>query len=158
MISQGERRIFLLRHCPTCANVAERPRRKEDAPPTELTNKQEREGLAELKSSARTMCADLSPLAPARTFYRALQGIGKEGGLFCSPLPRAIVTATSLGEDVSPETLAACQRAMRACEPPPSKKELLEYMQRGACPPHGKLESPYCSAKRPSVRDVLGLG
>ena len=143
MLTYDSRTVFLVRHCPTCANVSEPHRPHEEKPPMELTAAEVAMGEEELSKSAATMCAELEPLLPVRRLYRALARVGKAGGLFCSPLPRAVVSATSLAYDIDPARLREYQLAVKACEPPPSEEELRAYEKRGACS-GGGFQSAYC--------------
>ena len=146
VVECGEKLLFLVRHCATCANVRHReqyaiPQRPPKGP---FTQEQLEQSFQQLKASADTMCASLKELQPARDLFRAMHSSGLEPALLASPLPRAIISSASLALDISSEQLQRLQQVFR-CDPAPDAAALAGYQQAYTCA--GKLVSPYCKGR-----------
>lgn len=128
--------VFIARHCPTCDNVNRFVKKT-------LEVKQIGQKAAEhLQQSARTMCVSLEPLQPLMLLVKAMNAYGSGAYVFCSPLPRAIVTAASLVSSVTSQDLRELQKKFASCPIPPTPKEVEAYLQEKTC--CGELDSPFC--------------
>ena len=135
VVERAGKRVYVVRHCPTCANINNAHKEVVGGRPngTDATDhRKQRDSLALLKKSATTMCADVSALQHPRAFFRSLRARGLRPMLFCSPLPRAMVTAASLALDITATQLRDLQKVFRVCEDTP-RARLRSYLQTHTC-------------------------
>lgn len=157
VVECGEKLLFLVRHCATCANVTRRkqyaiPQRPPKGP---FTEEQLEASFQQLKSSADTMCASLKELQPARDLFRAMYSSGLRPALLASPLPRAIISSASLAVDISEQQLEKLQQVF-SCDPVPDAASLSNYQRAYTC--DGSLnKSPYCNGRPGDAGELAEL-
>uniref|UniRef100_A0A6C0BZG4 Uncharacterized protein n=1 Tax=viral metagenome TaxID=1070528 RepID=A0A6C0BZG4_9ZZZZ len=133
---QNNKLVFVVRHCPTCDNVFRYQKR------TLAIALPAHKGKEYLQNSSKTMCISLKPLRPLKLLLNVMHMLGVGANVYCSPLPRAVVTAAALVCDVSSSDLLKLQDKFGACPVPPTPQEVEAYLKEKTC--EGELHSPYC--------------
>lgn len=134
--AQNNKIVFVVRHCPTCDNVSRHKNGTLEVAQTGTS------ATRHLRDSANTMCVCVSPLRPLKLLMNVMHRLGVGANVYCSPLPRAVVTAAALVCNVSSKDLRKLQKKFWACPTPPSAIEVEAYLKEKNC--SGGVVSPYC--------------
>ena len=117
----GSRNVFFVRHCVTCHNV-------------------DKNG-----SAALTVCRNFDALLPLKIFIHALRNKIGDGsiGIYCSALPRAMISATYLTRGIEEYEREHLSRAFGACKVTIPHSVLADYERDWKCQRHHS-KGPFC--------------
>ena len=131
LVSMGDRSFFFVRHCTTCHNIDKRD------------------------SAGLTVCHNFAALAKATALARAVLPRGCP--VYCSPTPRAVLTALALQRAVRPDERERFCDLFGACRSAISRRQEEEHGRKWSCASHGLRASPFCAAEEAveSAQDEL---
>ena len=118
-LERGGRVCFFVRHCTTCHNI-------------------DKQG-----SNTATVCHNFDTLASATKLVASLKNCGLVDGVYCSALPRAILTAIALQRKVNEKERLAFAQVFGSCSVPILPGQVKAYMDAHSC--IGAATSPFCA-------------